>query len=333
MKQLNLAGIDVSAKELIVKLEKCGKAIDKVSTFDNTRWGHKKLAKYITKGAKLTKVCMEATGIYHFELALFLNKAKNIEVMVSNPKAIKHFAIASKARTKTDFVDAEIILSYLKCLEFTLWYPPAETHLKLQAISRRMYQLKTEINRETNRRHAGDYKDISDNIINNDIDVNIRHLTKRIEKLEQQAVKVVKSDDKLHKLFNLLISIKGVATTSAVKILAEIICLPSDMTAEQWVAYAGLDPRAIESGSSINKPRRITKAGNKYLRTALYMPAWVAVQNESNVKAFYNKLIDAGKKPLQAIVAVMRKLLHAIWGMFKNDKPWDGNRFYVIKSS
>lgn len=332
MKQINLIGIDVSAKELVVKLEKSGKAIDNISTFDNTRAGHKKLVKVITKGAKKTRVCMEATGIYHFELALFLSNTKNIEVMVSNPKAIKHFAIASQSRAKTDFVDAALILAYLKCMEFTLWQPPAEKHLKLQAISRRMYQLKAEINRETNRRHAGDYKEISGDIINNDIDVNVRHLTKRIEKLELQAVTVVESDEKLNKLFELLISIKGVATTSAIKILSEIICLPDDMTPAQWVAYAGLDPRAIESGSSINKPRRITKSGSKYLRTALYMPSWVAVKNEPNVKAFYNKLIDAGKKPLQAIVAVMRKLLHAIWGMFKHDKTWDGNRFYVIKN-
>ena len=57
--------------------------------------------------------------------------------------------------------------------------------------------------------------------------------------------------------------------TSAIKVLAEIICLPADMSAKQWIAYAGLDPRTTESGTSINKPSRITKSGNKYLRTAL----------------------------------------------------------------
>ena len=102
------------------------------------------------------------------------------------------------------------------------------------------------------------------------------------------------------------------------------------MTAAQWVAYAGLDPKAFESGTSINRPRRISKSGNKFLRTALYMPAWVATQKDPNVKAFYNKLIDAGKKPLQAIVAVMRKLLHAIWGMFKSESKWNGEKFYVV---
>jgi hypothetical protein len=50
-------------------------------------------------------------------------------------------------------------------------------------------------------------------------------------------------------------------------------------------------------------------------------------QHEPNVKAFYNKLVAAGKKPMQAVVAVMRKLLHVIWGMLKHDQDFDGNKF------
>ena len=70
--------------------------------------------------------------------------------------------------------------------------------------------------------------------------------------------------------------------------------------------------------------------GNVHLRTALYMPAWVAVQHQPHIGAFFNKLIGAGKKPLQAIVAVMRKLLHAIWGMKKHGQAFDGEKVYKI---
>jgi hypothetical protein len=59
----------------------------------------------------------------------------------------------------------------------------------------------------------------------------------------------------------------------------------------------------------------------------------VACRRDENVKAFYEKLIAAGKKPLQAIVAVMRKMLLSIWGMFKYGKAWDGNKFYVIENT
>ena len=65
--------------------------------------------------------------------------------------------------------------------------------------------------------------------------------------------------------------------------------------------------------SRIKKRRNFgLKSANRHLRAVLDMPALVAIQHESNVKAFYHKLIAAGKKPMQAVVAVMRKLLHAI---------------------
>jgi transposase len=102
------------------------------------------------------------------------------------------------------------------------------------------------------------------------------------------------------------------------------------MTVRQWVAHAGLDPRHVQSGSSIHKPARISKAGNKYLRAALYMPALVAIQHEPNVAAFYDKLVARAKTKMQANIAVMRKLLHAIFGMLKNGANFDGEKFYAI---
>lgn len=107
------------------------------------------------------------------------------------------------------------------------------------------------------------------------------------------------------------------------------MAVPPDMQGSQWVATPGLDPRPRESGS-INKPRRIAKAGNRYIREVLYMPALVAIKHDPNVKAFYDKLVTTGKKPMQAILAVMRKLLLAIWGMFKNDENWNGEKSYRL---
>jgi len=102
------------------------------------------------------------------------------------------------------------------------------------------------------------------------------------------------------------------------------------MQPAKWVAHAGLDPRPYESGNSIHPPRKITKVGNKFLRTVLYMPALVAIRHQPQVKAFYDKLIAAGKNPRLAIIAVMRKLLHTIWGIWKYDQDFDGQKFYRI---
>lgn len=75
-----------------------------------------------------------------------------------------------------------------------------------------------------------------------------------------------------------------------------------------------------------NPKTRISKAGNRYLRAALYMPARVAVQHDPWLAAFYQRRVHKGKAKLQALVAVMRKLLHAAWGMFRHDQPYDGSK-------
>lgn len=333
MKQLNFVGIDVSAHELVIKVQKDGEMSDDVSIFENTLAGIKKLHSFITKRGRSARVCMEATGVYHFQLAVYLSNAKNVEVMVVNPRATKHFASAAMSRAKTDKVDAELILRYLIAMPFKSWKAPDSKRLKVQAISRRILQLKAMITAEKNRLHTGEFNEAMNITINESIDSIIKYMKKSVDELEKEALKIITTEPELSDKLELLTSITGIADTSAIQILAELICLPADMLPEQWVAHAGLDPRPFESGSSINKPRRISKTGNKYLRTALYMPAWVAVQHEPHVKAFYNKLIAAGKKPLQAIVAVMRKLLHAIWGIFKSNTKWDGKKFYEIPES
>jgi anaerobic selenocysteine-containing dehydrogenase len=80
-----------------------------------------------------------------------------------------------------------------------------------------------------------------------------------------------------------------------VHILAELAVLPEDMSVRQWVAHAGLDPRTFESGTSVHKRPRMSKVGNSHLRSALYMPALVAVQREPRVRAFYDALLAADR--------------------------------------
>ena len=80
----------------------------------------------------------------------------------------------------------------------------------------------------------------------------------------------------------------------------------------------------------MHKKVRISKAGNKHLRRALYMPALVAVQHQPQVRAFYEHLLARGKTKMQALVATMRKLLHAIYGMFKHNQLFDGQKVYNL---
>jgi transposase len=326
---VNTIGIDVDSVNLVCQIRRNGKDFPETS-FTNDAAGHQKLIRWATKRGQQARVCMEATGVYSLPLAVALDNAPNIEVMVVNPKVIKNFATASMQRGKTDSMDATTIRNFLERMPFQAWHAPSTELLEIQHICRRVVQLNTELSRERNRHLAAKRVGPHGRLVANDTLVTMKHIQRRIVLLEKAVLELTRSVPVLAEKLSTITSATGIAYKTGPRILAEILVLPDDMLAPQWVAHAGLDPRPHESGTSTNKPRRISKAGNRYLREALYFPALVASRRDPNVKAYYEKLLACGKKPMQALVAVMRKLLLAIWGMLNNDQTWDGNKFHKI---
>ena len=329
VEQCDFVGIDVGAKELVVAIRRDGNVLA-LSRFENNSRGHRELCRLLTKGKRHARVCLESTGIYSLDVALALHRTAEIEVMVANPGAVKDFGDALLKRTKTDPQDALVILEFVERMPFVSWQPPTEAALELRAIARRIAVLTQQATAEKNRLHAAEATDELGEVVRHDIELNLRHLRRRLRELLRKAVDRVRRDLDLSRKFDRLVSVKGIARASAIAILGELAVLPPEMSARQWVAHAGLDPKHFESGTSVAKRTRISKIGNGRLRTVLFMPALVAARHEPHVRAFHQKLVARGKKPIQATVAVMRKLLHSIHGMFERDAEFDGNKFYVI---
>jgi len=325
---VDLAGIDVSAKTLVVKVERSGK--QELLEFENTGAGHQKLIALLCKRRRSARVCLEATGIYGLDLALALHAAPRIEVMVANPRATKKFAEASLQRGKSDVLDAGAILEYVRRMPFVPWTAPAPEALELRSISRRIEGLVKMQTQEKNRLHAAMQSSALPVAVRADVEESIASLDDRIRRLRRQAVALLRAHHRLSRAFDQLQSVRGIADAAAIQILAELLVLPEDMTARQWVAHAGLDPRQKQSGTSLHARPRISKAGNKHLRRALFMPALVAAQWEPQVRAFYQHLLANGKTKMQANIAVMRKLLHAIYGMLRHGDDFCGVKFYAL---
>ena len=328
MKKHSLCGIDVGSKELVVAIDSGTRHVWE-GVFPNDLAGHRKLIRRLTRTKVTARVCVEATGIYHLDLCLALEQAKGIEVMVANPRTTKDFARAQLRRSKTDRTDALSLLEFVRRMDFEVWVPPTSAILALRAFSRRIQALLVTRAQEKNRLHADASVLATPLAIRESIERHIGAINTEIEALTQSALEVVRGDVSLDRRFARLVSVKGIAQASAITLLAELAVLPSDMAARQWVAHAGLDPKHSESGTSIQAPVRISKVGNRHLRAALFLPAMVASQHEPRVRAFYQKLLARGKKPMQALVAVMRKLLHAIHGMFQRDADFDGTKFFA----
>ena len=322
-------GIDVSADSLDVAAEVDGEELA-IEQFVNDAAGHEKLVRWIKLHGARARVVLESTGVYSFDLALALHRCEHTEVMVANPRAVKDFARALMTRSKSDAQDAVSLREFAKRMDFVPWQAPAPEVLELRTITRRIAALTVERTRELNRKHAVESSEGASRVVLEDIQENIAQLERRLKALTKEAVRVIKSQEELSRSFQHITSVKGIAETSGVTILSELLALPEDMTVRQWVAHCGLNPREYQSGSSVKKPARISKVGNVHLRRALYMPALVASQYEPQVKAYYEKLLEKGKRPRQALVAIMRKLVHAIYGMLKSDTDFDGKKFYAL---
>jgi len=327
---MNTVGIDVGCKELVVVVMVKGKA-RKAKSFENTAIGHQSLIQSLSKLKGETKICLEATGIYHFDLTVALSRSDNLEVMVINPKAAHNFAKALMVRSKTDAIDAENLAHYAERMPFKAWERPADEYISLRAVSRRIAALNKQKTQTKNQLHALESTTETPTLVMSQAEELIEVLDRQIEALRESALVLIQQDQELKQAYILITGIKGIASASAIQILSELMILPKDMTARQWVAHAGLDPRVFDSGTSVSKKPRISKVGNKYIRQALYMPALVASRFEPNIKGYYHHLIDDnGLKKVQAVCAVMRKLLHAIHGMLRTNKAFDGARFYEL---
>jgi len=309
-------------------------------TFDvaylvNTRYRHKQFANnskgfnallHWVKTNKKVFICLEATGIYSFGLAQFLSKnKKRINVMVVNPIITHAFFKMELSRNKTDKADAKLISRYCEHavlsgdFEKKVYRPKGKDYEAIQRLITRCDQLEKSKTQENNRLEASANKATS---------CSIKRLQKainnEIKQIKKAITDIVKNNGSLRKQVELLTSIKGIGERTAWSILAYIGDINFFSNSKQIASYAGLTPKIVQSGTSINKSS-LSKLGHKRLRKSLYMPALVAVRHNPTLKAVYERLVNNGKPKKVALIAVMRKLLILSYGVLKSEKAFDVN--------
>jgi len=320
---MNFCGIDVGAQELVLEVRQEAKA-GAVRRFDNTPAGHKALIQHLRGyGQQPIRVCLEATGNYSLDIALALSACPQIELEVINPKAAHRFAEALDQRSRNDPISARLLAEYAMRMPFVHWDPPSTQRLQLRAITRQITALTQDRAALRCRLHAARATDSVPACVTRELNRAIAQLDRSLVRLTQEALQLVRQDAALQRRFQLLDSPKGIGSATALVLLGELM-IAGDRSARELTKHAGLDVVECSSGTSVHKKPHISHAGNQYLRKALFMSALSAAHHEPYLRAFYQRLLVAGKKKMQALVAVMRKLLHAIVGMFKHDRLYDG---------
>jgi transposase len=313
----SIVGVDVAKAKLDVALKMPGgKWRSKVVA--NSAAGFAELRAWLAKlGVTCAHVCMEATGVYWERLAEDLGD-HGFAVSVVNPAQVKSFAGALGVRTKTDAVDAKVIAEFCGSGNPRLWVAPAKSVRRLRALVGRREALVELRTQETNRLEVAATEEVR-----RSIEEVIAHLNQQIDQIERQIKKDVDDDPTLREQRELLASIPGIGHATAAMFLAHYGgALRFDKT-RQAVAFAGLDTRQHESGSSVHGKPRLSKQGHSSIRRALYMPALTAMSRTPWGKAFRDRLLAAGKPKKLILAALMRKIVAIAYGVLKSGKPFN----------
>jgi len=313
---LYFLGIDVAKAKLDCTLRlPNGKSRAKV--VPNSPEGFSQLTAWLdSKDALDTHVCMEATGVYWESIAQFLS-TQGFTVSVVNPAQIKAYGASRLARTKTDAADARLIADFCAERNPPAWQPFSDDELALRALVLRLDALQTMRTQESNR------LEVSRGAVRQGIQDHLNWLDGQIKSVTKAINDHIDANPGMKDKKALLDSIPGLGERT-IAILLAFIGDPSRFgNSRQAAAFAGLDPRQHESGSSVKGKPRLSKVGHAFLRKALYMPAMVALYKTDWGKRFKDRLAASGKPAKLIIGAMMRKLLHVAFGVLKSEKKFD----------
>lgn len=313
---MNIIGLDISKDTIDATLHKTNGSIHYIK-FKNNDDGLKQFRLWI-KGNRIRKayIGMEATGIYYEKAADMLSSYYTVYVI--NPLKIKDYGKSRFNRTKTDKADSNLIADYIKRHQDTLIPYQIPKNKALQKLINLKNQLQQHQKQIKNRLHSTE-EDFIRNIHQDLIDI-IQDKMEQVKIAISEQIK--KQTDNNH--YRNLQTIPSIGKDTASVLYAQLT-EKHFKTANQFVSYAGLSPAIIQSGTSVRGRGRLSRYGNRRLKSTLYMPALCAYRFNAFPKLI-NNLKKAGKPKMVIIVAIMRKLAKLAYYIVKTGQPYDAER-------
>ena len=197
--------------------------------------------------------------------------------------------------------------------------PPSPEMRQLRSMSHRYDSLMKMRQQEINRLKSGAY---GPEMVAHTQQV-MAYLQQQMTDIERLIHAHIKAHRALQRLCHLLTSIPGIGLKTAWRLLAEIPDFSLFSSARQLAAFAGLTPEHFESGSSVRGKSRLTRFGNRRLRTVLFFPALVALRSHPFFRAFSQRHLDHAACKMQMVAIVMHKLIRIVFGVLKSGQPFD----------
>jgi transposase len=325
-------GLDVSSQKIyacICVIDMRQKVIIKSSiVVANTIAGFKNLDTWIQKHCKDKNIplviCMEATGIYYENCALYLFK-KDYSVAVILPNKAKKYIQSLGLKSKNDKADAKGLAQMGAEQSLPLWQPLGEYFYLLRALTRQHQNLQERKTVIRSQLHASERAMYKNRDIEKQLKKSITLLDKQLKEIEALIIKHINSNQEVKQKTENICKIKGLGILTVAIIIAETNGFILFENSRQLVSYAGYDIVENQSGNRKGKTK-ISKKGNSRIRRALFMPAFCAVTYKQ--KPFVNLFERTFKKhsiKMKSYVAVQKKLLTTFYALWKNNKAFIEN--------
>ena len=306
-----LIGIDVAKAELIVAARPSGERW----AVPNDACGIRALVDRL-RGTAPELIVLEATGGYEL-LCVGALAAATLPVVVVNPRQVRDFAKATGQLAKTDRIDADVLALFAERVRPAVRPLPDADAEALDALLSRRRQLLDMLQAERNR--LGQVFGRGTQPVKKSLKAHITFLERELRIADADLDAMIRESPAWREKDDLLRSVPGVGPVLSLTLLAELPEL-GRLTRRQIAKLVGVAPLSRDSGTL--RGRRFVQGGRASVRAVLYMAALVATKRNAVIRAFYLRLLAAGKPKKLALVACMRKLLTLLNAIVKTNQRW-----------
>jgi transposase len=301
-------GIDVSKDHLDIAVRPSGEAF----VVERNAAGLEQVAARLRELSPHV-VALEATGGFETIAAAAL-AASGLPVVIVNPAQIRAFAKAIGQRAKTDPIDAAVIAHFAEATQPQVRPLPDEATRLLADLVARRRQIVDMMVAERQREKRVTIPHLRKSILRL-----LKALQQELTSVDTDIDDIVRGSPAWREKEDLLSSVPGIGPTIARTLIAELPEL-GRLDRKQIAALAGLAPFTRQSGQWRGKS--FIGGGRTVVRTVLFMGAMVAKRHNPVLKAFFERLVAAGKPRMVALIAVARKLLTILNAILRDNRPW-----------
>ena len=331
----HFVGIDVSKSTLDCALAEHGKVIFHMRV-ENSAIGIGSFIKAVKNQFKFdfkkSMFCMEHNGIYNNLLLEYLMK---VEANTWVESALQIKQSQGFSRGKNDKADSGRIAlyAYKNKENFKSWQPPRQqvTQIKqLMVVRNRIVESIKKLNTPIGKDAEIFMPKEQLKSLQKCCAASLKAMKKDLKMLEQQIKELVRADEKLSRLFKIVMSVDGVGLITAATIIVTTNEFINFSNAKKFACYAGVVPFEYSSGSSVRGKPRVSHIANKAVKKVLHLAALTGMRKKGEFREYYERKISEGKHKMSVINAIRNKLVLRIFACVRENRLFEKKYSYLL---